>query len=1070
MANLKAGTLIGGNLIWNAGNMPLRTLDRRLFINNDEVYTTFKKPTPAEVGAVNKAGDTMTGDLTVNASIRSKVSNSYWMSDGTIGTFWRKDGTDLYLMRTADGQTASSGTWSTHRPFAVNLATCKVSIGNGLLVKGGLEVTDPVTLNNVYIKGANNSIIMRDHGNGNVTLSAGLNAEGAPGDLYLGYTAAASGTAGYNTRNILLRAPLQWEAKHNLINSEGKFNSEYFVGPIRTEKSTDNIYHTVIGGTDTLNRGRTIVAAGECGKHIYDNTSAGEETIHIGGDGANGVWVHTGLQSGWGTSGHNKYNFKSGDLYVVDGTKRVFRQGWDFGLGGRQGSAADAIEYTEGKVRDFNKLITAGEFSVSGEWANGINNSATPVGHTATVKVEVRNWGAGPSYVQTITYQGGEHVARAVRYGSGTYPDVTWKKWIRFGPYEVNAEYRVTINRAGPTVYPYMTICKADKRVDLTSGYYTAGALQFKEEPTDQHNPDSGRPLLIVRADTTWDQGLNRGIFQLRKASDNSIASEVVVYEDKVAIIHNGKSNIFQDTGAVLTGSLAIAGNLTSSVFKSANKQLMTATNTDAVYVGNPTVTKLYLETNASGEVYVNANGSAKRVYHEGFKPTIAALGLTGKIIGAPQTLSTEDLDTIKTAGVYAQNSNANTSAERHYPENKAGTLIVTVAAGAQQEYRVYNSSIVYNRGQYSTGAWSAWTRVIRSDEVNFENSGAWNNVVGKIVRVKTDGVMEVGRYIDMHVTNSTADFDVRMEATVNSMKLYNQNGHIEFGPINTSYAHIYTDRPEFYFNKGANFLGTTAVRDGSFVMQTAGRKHILFRDSDTLVDGYIWKDPGSPWVINHGSKATSDLQWSPNGELIVDGARWAASHSHGYAAQPGLLAPVHIAFGGVSGASDYYPMVRGVTAANSYGYTTQVDLGTLRQGNAAWGMAVIRVASNESASHPAAAYMFDITGNFTAPGNVTAYSDRRVKTKIKKIENALDKIDQITGVTYDRTDISTARQMGVIAQDVEKVAPEVITRTPHEHLGEIMGVSYGNLVGLLIEGIKELRGELAELKTQMNK
>ncbi|MGL4475422.1 MAG: tail fiber domain-containing protein [Shewanella sp.] len=108
--------------------------------------------------------------------------------------------------------------------------------------------------------------------------------------------------------------------------------------------------------------------------------------------------------------------------------------------------------------------------------------------------------------------------------------------------------------------------------------------------------------------------------------------------------------------------------------------------------------------------------------------------------------------------------------------------------------------------------------------------------------------------------------------------------------------------------------------------------------------------------------------------------------------------------------------------------------------------------------------------GDFTSPGNVVAYSDIRVKTKIEKIENALDKIDQITGVTYDRTDVVTSRQMGVIAQDVEKVAPEVVTRTQHGELGEILGVSYGNLVGLLIEGIKELRGELAELKTQMNK
>lgn len=77
-----------------------------------------------------------------------------------------------------------------------------------------------------------------------------------------------------------------------------------------------------------------------------------------------------------------------------------------------------------------------------------------------------------------------------------------------------------------------------------------------------------------------------------------------------------------------------------------------------------------------------------------------------GQAIG----LSTEDLDTLKTPGIYYQPANANTSAARHYPENNAGTLLVYKNAGVTQVYRVYNSSRSYTRSQYSTGAWTVWT------------------------------------------------------------------------------------------------------------------------------------------------------------------------------------------------------------------------------------------------------------------------------------------------------------------------------------------------------------------------
>ena len=95
-------------------------------------------------------------------------------------------------------------------------------------------------------------------------------------------------------------------------------------------------------------------------------------------------------------------------------------------------------------------------------------------------------------------------------------------------------------------------------------------------------------------------------------------------------------------------------------------------------------------------------------------------------------------------------------------------------------------------------------------------------------------------------------------------------------------------------------------------------------------------------------------------------------------------------------------------------------------------------------------------TGNMTASANVTAYSDERLKTDIKTIDNALDKVSQMRGVTFTKDD---KQGSGVIAQELEKIAPELVMD------GEYKSVAYGNIVGYLIEAIKELKAELKELK-----
>ena len=111
-------------------------------------------------------------------------------------------------------------------------------------------------------------------------------------------------------------------------------------------------------------------------------------------------------------------------------------------------------------------------------------------------------------------------------------------------------------------------------------------------------------------------------------------------------------------------------------------------------------------------------------------------------------------------------------------------------------------------------------------------------------------------------------------------------------------------------------------------------------------------------------------------------------------------------------------------------------------------------------------AWRVDNSGNGTASGNVTAYSDITLKENIEVIPNALDKVSEIRGVTYNRKDMeNNPRHAGVIAQEVELVLPEVVSTNEDG----IKSVAYGNLVGLLIEAVKELKVEVETLKAERN-
>ena len=112
------------------------------------------------------------------------------------------------------------------------------------------------------------------------------------------------------------------------------------------------------------------------------------------------------------------------------------------------------------------------------------------------------------------------------------------------------------------------------------------------------------------------------------------------------------------------------------------------------------------------------------------------------------------------------------------------------------------------------------------------------------------------------------------------------------------------------------------------------------------------------------------------------------------------------------------------------------------------------------------------IAGAITATGDITAFqsSDKTLKENISNIENPLDKISKLNGVYYNWTfeaqekhaHFGKEKEVGVIAQDVEQVLPEIVATREDG----TKAVKYERLCALLIESVKELKKEIEELKT----
>jgi len=246
--------------------------------------------------------------------------------------------------------------------------------------------------------------------------------------------------------------------------------------------------------------------------------------------------------------------------------------------------------------------------------------------------------------------------------------------------------------------------------------------------------------------------------------------------------------------------------------------------------------------------------------------------------------------------------------------------------------------------------------------------------------------------------------------------------------------------------NGNLDVYGNQYLRSSFLLLNTAGN------DWNFVID----RNGGNNWIVYGGNSVRAPIFYdSNNTAYYLDAANTGTSLILGGLLQGGSSAATDVNTANDTGSFSARGNTSTVACMSFHrtgAYAINMGLGTDN---------VFRIGGWSASNN---AFQMDGSGNLTMLNNVTAYSDARLKKDIVKIDNAIDKVQQLNGYTYTRTDTGS-RQCGVIAQEVMKVLPEVVMGSEETNYS----VAYGNMVGLLIEAIKEQQEQINRLEVKIN-
>lgn len=443
--------------------------------------------------------------------------------------------------------------------------------------------------------------------------------------------------------------------------------------------------------------------------------------------------------------------------------------------------------------------------------------------------------------------------------------------------------------------------------------------------------------------------------------------------------------------------------------------------------------------------------------------------------------------------------------------------------------------------------------------ESDYNTSSEWANIVNKLPLITSTGVMEVGKYIDFHETNSTKDYDIRVtcvgSAGSECLNIRTVNGEVEIGAKNASAAHFYTDRGFIAFNKrieivgGITANGTLDLRGGNIMFDAYNaRRSLMFLYDPSGESVNVYVDPSkhmlsvsSPmsclgsldfnaasgsgslfnlrnWGNSSAGRANvfecSDqfgwhwytqrltnvsggtIQFSVNGQVSApsfavnglgitnpDSASIRINSPHGYLD----LGPKNASYCHIYTDRGQFAFNKCLHVLDEYGLTIESGAAPrieLHRPNqiaycvAAAGNNSFEVwQSNGGGGWVKTLIRLQPDGYFWNSGNgdfndVYIRSDKRLKSNIELTTNHLEKILKLKPVAYDKKATldaeTTERELGLIAQDVEKIIPLAVGTGPDEH--KIKALKPYALIATLIGAVQEQQKQIDELKAMLNK
>jgi hypothetical protein len=270
--------------------------------------------------------------------------------------------------------------------------------------------------------------------------------------------------------------------------------------------------------------------------------------------------------------------------------------------------------------------------------------------------------------------------------------------------------------------------------------------------------------------------------------------------------------------------------------------------------------------------------------------------------------------------------------------------------------------------------------------------------------------------------------------------------------------------------NNGGNFPNPTGQGDGYntyLTMDSVGRGWVFRRGvgGSDFSSAYT-----SGWILNNGI-------WQSNGDMRAP--IFYDANDTAFYADPS------------SGSSYRYQILRGTWNNNPFGVSEQftirgnypsyclrnTDVGSYWLVHHAMDQTINWYGGNSGGVDGSAwnrNLFLDMAGNLTARNNITAYSDVRLKTNIKLIDNPLEKVKRLRGVYFNWKETGTL-SVGMIAQEVELVFPELVLTSStcepgKEDSKETKSLDYSKIVSVLVEAIKEQDQEVLSLKAKVDK